>query len=383
MTGPAEFVSPLYKEFIDKSSLLFFTLDQKAVIQSVNLFAKNQLGASIIGRPFDSVIIDFYNTFDLDSLLEKGDVLHPLNLKRENGLPQTYHFRFISQGPEIYALGEVDNEELEIVRKEILNLNEDLSNLTRELHKKNAQLKALNQEKNKFLGMAAHDLRKPIGLILAYSDFLIDEALDTLSDEHLGFLHTIQKSCTFMKRIVDDFLDVSAIEAGRFELDPSPARFESILEQALRLNMLQAAKKGIALDVKADTPLPRMFIDPAKIEQVITNLVSNAIEHTQPGTKVEVRLSHFDSQVEFSVKDQGSGIPEDELDRIFKPFEKTSVKKTGGEKSTGLGMVIARKIIEAHKGKIWVESAVNKGTHIHFSLPISGTGHERSKQEGR
>ena len=165
MTGPAEFVSPLYKEFIDKASLLFFILDKKAVIQSVNLFAKNQLGASIVGRPFDSVIIDFYNTFDLDSLLEKGDIVHPLNLKRENGLPQTYHFRFKFQGPEIYALGEVDNEELEIVRKEILKLNEDLSNLTRELHKKNAQLKALNQEKNKFLGMAAHDLRKPIGLI--------------------------------------------------------------------------------------------------------------------------------------------------------------------------------------------------------------------------
>jgi signal transduction histidine kinase len=126
-----------------------------------------------------------------------------------------------------------------------------------------------------------------------------------------------------------------------------------------------------------------MIIDPAKIEQVITNLVSNAIEHTQPETKVEVRLSHFDSQVEFSVKDQGPGIPEDELDRIFKPFEKTSVKKTGGEKSTGLGMVITRKIIEAHKGEIWVESEVNKGTHIHFSLPISGTGHERSKQEER
>jgi len=381
MTGSAEFVSPLYKEFINKSSLLFFILDKKAVIQSVNLFAKNQLGASIVGRPFESVIIDFYNTFDLDSLLEKGDAVHPLNLKRENGLPQTYHFRFKSQGPEIYALGEVDNEELEIFRKEILKLNEDLSNLTRDLHKKKSQLEALNQEKNEFLGMAAHDLRKPIGLILSYSDFLIDEASDNLSDEHLGFLDTIQKSCTFMKRIVDDFLDVSAIEAGRFELDLRLVGLERVLEHGLRLNMLQAAKKGIALDVKADSPLPRLLIDPAKVEQVITNLVSNAIEHTQPETRVEIRLSLFDSQVKFSVKDQGPGIPEDELDRIFKPFEKTSVKKTGGEKSTGLGMVITRKIIEAHKGKIWVESAVNKGTHIHFSLPISGTGHERSKQE--
>ena len=81
-------------------------------------------------------------------ILEKGDVVHPLNLKRENGMPETYHFRFRSQGTEIYALGELDNEELETVRKEILKLNEELSNLTRELHKKNSQLKTLNKEKN-------------------------------------------------------------------------------------------------------------------------------------------------------------------------------------------------------------------------------------------
>jgi signal transduction histidine kinase len=361
----------LYETFLDQASIFFLVLDQGGTIEKINEFAQRQIGTNIIGKPFETIILDFYNTFDFSRFKNTPDVQHPLNIKRKNGMPQTYQFRFISSGASIYVLGELDNDEMENVRREILSLNEELNNLTRELHKKNAQLDLLNQEKNRFLGMAAHDLRKPIGLILSYSDFLIDEASDVLNEEHIGFLNTVQKSCIFMKRLVDDFLDVSAIEAGKFDLDLRSIIISDVLEQSLRLNMLQATKKGVDLSVETDQDLPLMTIDPPKIEQVITNLVSNAIEHTLPETPVVIRLGRKEDMICFSVADKGPGIPEDEIHKIFQPFEKTSIKKTGGEKSTGLGMLISRKIIEAHDGKIWIESRLGKGTHVYFTLPLN------------
>ncbi len=370
MTPDTAELGPLFERFLTHASALFLILDPNGTIQSANPFAKRQLGCQIEGRPFETCILDFYNTFDLSELKKSPQTIHPLNLKRKTGLPQTYHFRFETWGPHTYALGELDNDELENVRKEILSLNEELNNLTRKLHKKNAQLEQLNREKNQFLGMAAHDLRKPIGLVLSYSDFLLDEAASVLDKEHVGFLNIIQKSCTFMKRLVDDFLDVSAIEAGKFDLDLKPIEISTVLEQSLRLNVHQASKKGVGLAVKQDPDIPRLVMDPSKIEQVITNLVSNAIEHTKPDSQVVICLALNDTSITFSVADQGPGIPENEMAKLFQPFEKTSVKKTGGEKSTGLGMLITRKIIEAHNGEIWADSQVGEGTKIVFTLPL-------------
>ncbi len=219
--------------------------------------------------------------------------------------------------------------------------------------------------------MAAHDLRKPIGLVVAYSDLLIVEAAKVLSREQIGFLNTISSSCMFMKQLVDDFLDVSAIEAGRFELDLQPVAFDSVLAESLRLTNLAAAKKGIELEVHVEKNIPRITMDAHKIEQVITNLVSNAIEHSDPADRVLINLSFNDKSIFFSVQDSGPGIAPEEINKLFKPFGKTGTKKTGGEKSTGLGMLISRKIIEAHGGEIKIDSKLGAGTMIQFELLIN------------
>ena len=371
----------IFEAFLDYSSGLFLVLDKSGRILKANAYAKQQLGKQIENQMFDRIILDFYSTFELSAVEKEledsqpSDVVHALNVKHISGMPQTYLFRFCFTDKTIYAFGELNNDELESVRKEILGLNEELNNLTRELHKKNALLEQLNREKNQFLGMAAHDLRKPIGLAMTYSDFLIEEAGPILDEEQNGFLSTIHKSCVFMKRLVDDFLDVSAIEAGKFDLDLHPSSTFEVLEQSLRLNQLQAAKKEIRLNVQTPQDIPKVMMDASKIEQVITNLVSNAIEHTAPQTTVAIELSVKADHLVFSVEDEGPGIAPGELKRLFEPFEKTSTKKTGGEKSTGLGMVITRKIIEAHEGEIWVESVLGKGTIVFFTLPMTWRGH--------
>lgn len=362
--------SDVYERFVEKSATLFLVLSENGKILKTNAFAAAQLGQDIKGQPFESVLVNFHNLFDFSTIKDNPGRRYPLNIKKTDGLPQTYQFLFERTGGHIVAFGQCDQEELDDVQKQIISLNEELGNLARELHKKNAQLQRLNQEKNQFLGMAAHDLRKPIGLVLNYAEFLMDEAGSLLDADQMHFLDTIERSGRFMKRLVDDFLDVSAIEAGKFELDLYPADMQQVLEQSLQLNAFQAAKKKIVLQVKKGNHIPRILIDASKIEQVITNLVSNAIEHTNPETSVTIHLTGDEEGISFSVKDQGPGIPSQEMQRLFKPFEKISTKKIGGEKSTGLGMLITRKIIQAHRGDIWVESHLGEGTIVNFTLPL-------------
>jgi signal transduction histidine kinase len=359
----------VHKYMDQKAPVLFFTLSLEKRIITANRFAETIAGKSLINARFQDLVIEFNRPLDLESLIKDTGKEHLLTIHTTSGIPQSFYFSFVPADDHWLVFGRLDTDEIENMRKEVLALNQELNNLTRQLHQKNAQLKRLNEEKNRFLGMAAHDLRKPIGLVMSYSEFLIDEA-ETLDDEQMQFLRTINNSCTFMKRLVDDFLDVSAIEAGKFDLDLQPASIFNILEQSLELNNLQAIKKGIDLEVHCAGDLPSVSMDASKIEQVITNLVSNAIEHTYPATKVAVTLSADPQFLVFSVQDSGPGIPADEMDKLFKPFEKTSVKKTGGEKSTGLGMLITRKIIEAHKGLIWVDSPPGQGAKMSFKIPL-------------
>ena len=370
MEGDQKIPVETYVYFKDKAPVLFFLLSESGKIVEANRYANTITGRHLIGEHIRNVIVDFTNTFHLPTLINDPSKEHLLNVNTASGLPQSFYFSFKKVTNQILVFGRLDAEELENMRKELVSLNQELNNLTRELHKTNAQLQRLNEEKNRFLGMAAHDLRKPIGLVMAYSEFLIQEAENLLDAEHVGFLNTINASSTYMKRLVDDFLDVSAIEAGKFELDLQPASIHDVLAHSLRLNNLQAVKKGIDLRVNSEENLPRAILDASKIEQAITNLVSNAIEHTRPDSSVVITLSCDQQFVRFSVKDEGGGIAPEEMDKLFMPFEKTGAKKTAGEKSTGLGMLITRKIIEAHGGEIWIDSTVGKGTTVSFKIPI-------------
>jgi len=353
-----------------QAPVLYFTLSRQGRIVDTNAYAKTITGRDLVGEEFKDVIVDFGDNFDLTAASQDAANEQLINIATASRLPQSFYFTFRPVADHILAFGRLDAEELEYMRTEVLSLNRDLNNLTRELHKKNAQLKQLNAEKNRFLGMAAHDLRSPVGTVLSYTEFVLEDTEHLLDEEHIGFLNTIRTSCMFMRRLVDDFLDVSAIEAGKFELDRQPALLDEVLSRSLQFNTLQAKKKDIDLTVHCDKHLPHISIDAPKIQQAITNLVSNAIEHSEENGAVEIVLSANGRSVRFSVHDTGPGIAADELDKLFKPFAKASAKKTAGEKSTGLGMLITRKIIEAHAGEIQVESQVGKGTTVHFKLPI-------------
>ena len=256
------------------------------------------------------------------------------------------------------------------VYDDISALNNQLVAMQRELAKKNAELERLDALKNRFLGMAAHDLRNPLNVIYNYAEFLGYRAGERLDDEERSFLEAILESSQFMSDLINDLLDVSRIESGKLQLVWQAIDLTQLVERNLQLNRLLAGKKEIelVLDVEA-AGVPTIIADPGKLEQVLNNLISNAVKYSPLESRVVVRLRRHEEGVLISVEDEGIGIAAEEMDQLFRPFVTPATRGPAGEKSTGLGLVIVRRIVEGHGGDIWVESEEGVGTTFYVWLP--------------
>jgi len=251
-----------------------------------------------------------------------------------------------------------------------------------EVEQKNVELARLVEFKNHMLGMAAHDLRNPLTVVNTASSFLLDDSSRLLSAEQRHeFIRRINANGEFMLKLINDLLDVAKIESGRLDLELATGDLCGQIEENLTMNRMLAEKKGIRLDFAPECGVPLFRFDPGKIEQVLNNLISNAIKFSAPGTAVTVQASRVNDSVVVSVRDHGQGIPAEELDKLFKPFGKTTVRSTAGEKSTGLGLAICRKIVEGHGGRIWAESEVGKGSTFSFSLPAASDESQASSHK--
>jgi len=354
---------------METAALLFLVLDPAGRVMEENRYCRDLVG-DVEGAPLAAIVLDFAGIFSFPHLKQDPGAVHLLNVSTRSGLPQTFSFRFLDLGEQVLAFGEINNLEIETLRRNLLTVNNELSNLGRELQKRNAELVRFNDQKNQFLGMAAHDLRNPIGIILSYSEFILDEAGEALGEEHRQFLTTISRSSHFMLAMLNDLLDVAKIESGRLELDLEPVDLNALIGQNVVLNRVLAAKKAIHIDFEPDEGLPSLMVDPGKIDQVLNNLISNAIKFSPAGTIVTVRTQLGKDEVAVAVQDQGPGIPEAERRKLFQPFSRTSVRSTGGEKSIGLGLAIVKKIVQGHQGTIWVESGEGGGAVFCFTLPL-------------
>jgi signal transduction histidine kinase len=243
--------------------------------------------------------------------------------------------------------------------------------MQRELIKRNIELEKLNDLKNEFIGMAAHDLRNPLQVIEGYSVLLLGKRFGELSDEQQQFISLIKKNSDFMLKLITDLLSISKIEAGKLTLEFTETDLIPLLQRTIELNRLLFEQKQIQIEFLADEGLPKVRVDATKVEQVLDNLISNAGKFSSPNSIVEVRARKNQEEIVISVKDEGQGIPANELDRLFVPFQKLSVKGTAGEQSTGLGLAIVKRIVEGHSGKVSVKSEVGVGSTFSFSLPIS------------
>jgi len=236
-----------------------------------------------------------------------------------------------------------------------------------------AQLRQANEAKNRFLGMCAHDLRNPLASIRGLAEFLREPAIGPLNAEQADIVASIHGASQSMLDHVNELLDIATIESGELRLALAPAPLRLLADKAIRLAAIDAARKSTRIRLEPggdDTVVP---LDIARIRQVIDNLLSNAVKYSPPGSLVSVRIEQAGSPARavLSVRDQGPGIPEAERGRLFQDFGRLSVKPTGGEKSTGLGLAICRKIVEAHRGRIEAVNQPDGGCVFSFSLPIS------------
>ncbi|MEO7273089.1 MAG: ATP-binding protein [Vicinamibacterales bacterium] len=261
---------------------------------------------------------------------------------------------------------------------ELSRVNNEFANLQREVAKKNAELEKLNQLKNRILGIAAHDLRNPLSVILSYASFLESDAA-TMDERQREMVTTIRQTSESMLHMVSDLLDVAAIEGAKLTLDRQPTDLVELIRRNVKLNGVLSARKAITIELEAQASVPAIAIDRGKIEQVLNNLISNAVKFSHSGRAVQVSVTAAADIVTVAVRDQGQGIPEADLSKLFKPFSTTRVRSTAGEQSTGLGLAIVRSIVEGHGGRIRVESEVDRGSTFSFTLPLAPASRDAVK----
>ena len=254
--------------------------------------------------------------------------------------------------------------------EDLTRMNNELINLQRELVRKNLELEHLNQQKNELLGMAAHDLRNPLGIISLYSAYLLEELEPALPEDHAELVAKIRTASEFMLALIDDLLDFSTIESGKLQLDCGPADLRNLVEQNVRRNQVLANRRAIQLEFTAAPELPLISLDAIKIEQVLNNLIGNAVKYSPRGGSVEVTVSVMDDAIVVAVADEGPGIAPAEQDKLFRPFTRLSVRPADEEKGTGLGLAICRRIIEGHGGELSFESTPGTGSTFRFTLPF-------------
>jgi len=258
----------------------------------------------------------------------------------------------------------------------------ELSRLNDDLERKKKELEKLNEEKNYFLGMAAHDLKNPLSNILSFI-MLMKESMDQQPDnDNLKFINIIENSGKKMLKLITDLLDVTQLETGKLIPKKERINLTELIANNIETNQYLAEKKKIRIHFQHPDEAILFYADPNKLDQVMNNLLTNAIKFSYPGTHVQVTLSEKNQDVHVCVEDQGQGIPLDEQQELFKPFAKITVKATEGEPSTGLGLFSVKRIVDAHEGKMTVKSILNKGTKFCIKLPNAFPDKKRNDSIG-
>lgn len=228
----------------------------------------------------------------------------------------------------------------------------------------------LEQMKLDFVSMASHELKTPLTSIIGYLSVFINENKNKIEKEPLELLNRSLVSAQILFNLIENLLSVNKIEREQLSVTVEPSDYFTILKRGVEDSQNQAKLKDISLTLQTpQMSLPKVLLDPIRIFEVINNLISNAIKYTDPGGKIEVSLEVNPTEVITTVSDNGFGISQEAIPRLFSKFFRVSNTAQKAEKGTGLGLFIAKSIIEKLNGKIWVESEAGKGSKFHFSLP--------------
>jgi GAF domain-containing protein len=242
--------------------------------------------------------------------------------------------------------------------------------LFREIEDKSRQLETASRPKSEFLANMSHELRTPLNAIIGFSEVLSERMFGEINDKQAEYLTDILESGRHLLSLINDILDLSKIEAGRMELEPSEFDLPSAIENTLILVRERAQRRGITLGRTVDERLGMIRADERKVKQVLLNLLSNALKFTPEGGEIDVQARVHNGEAEIAVADTGVGIAPEDQEAVFEEFRQVGATARKGE-GTGLGLAISRKFIELHGGRIWVKSQVGIGSTFAFTLPLT------------
>ena len=267
----------------------------------------------------------------------------------------------------------------EAVSNDLQRCNVDLSKLEKErqaatenLQQCNIDLSNLANERENlfhFLSIAAHDLKAPLSTIQTYFGVLLGGFTGEISPRQTEILERCNTRTAQLLELISDLLDISKIQSGQVVTEMETIRLRTIIDDSVETGLALARKKGVELEVDIPKRLPHLYGAGSRLQNALTQLISNAVTYTKPGGSVKLSIANGPNAVQFEVKDTGIGIPKDELDQVFKEFFRGSNVNTKG---SGLGLSIVKGIIEAHGGNIWVESPCpedGKGCRFIFTIP--------------
>jgi PAS domain S-box-containing protein len=335
--------------------------DEEAMIRSFNRSAENIFGyreEEVLGRPVTILMPERY----------RED--HEQELERALAGGET---RVVGKTREAHGLRKDGREFPVELSLSTLKTREGMSfiGVIRDITERKRAQGAVEKLKADFMAMIVHDLRSPLSNLAGITSMLEEGLLGPVAEEQKKWLGKIGANVRNLIDLVNDFLDLSQLESGRIELTKEEVDLGQLIQTSLDNYFILAQDKKISLRKRVDPALARITADPRRLDQVFGNLISNALKFTPTGGEIEVGVClENEAQIKLWVSDTGVGIAPEEISQIFQKYRQTASGKNSSHKGTGLGLVICKMIVEAHRGKIWAESEEGKRTTFTFSLPL-------------
>jgi PAS domain S-box-containing protein len=359
-------------KYFNNSPVGYHFLDAELNIISINDTESNWLGyqrEALIGKPYSMIAKPENQDFSIQSKLKTyitdGSVRSlPVELTRKDGS----NMSVLVSSNAIYDTDGI----FKMTRTVVVDISEQ-KRLENELKKANEELFHLNQEKNRFIGIASHDLQNPISAIMMTTE-LFKKTGSNLSDVQRKLLRNVENATVRMSSLIKNVLNLNRIERGIIQPEFKLMNVKSCVWDVVNRNMIFAERKKIKLIFNAlNEKELNLATDCNYFSHIIENLISNAIKFTNTGKTVEVTVEKKDKTIRVHVKDEGQGIKHEELHLLFQQFEKLSARPTAGEYSTGLGLSIAREYAQILRGSIEVESEWGIGSTFTLVMPIEVT----------
>lgn len=366
-----------FREFFEAAPDAILEVDDEGLIRLVNEEAERLFGCprtELTGKLVEELLPERYRTAHLT---HRGYYQgHPVKRPMGSGLDLWARKADGTEFPVDIKLSPVQTDDglriMCVVRDitERRRTEEQVRTLNDSLERRNREVERANQLKSEFLASMSHELRTPLNAIIGFSDLLREQITPDLNDKQQRYLNHISHGARHLLTLINDILDLSKIEAGRFDLRLENLTLPNDVEDVFTALRPSAAAKRLQFDVQIE-PGPEIRADRTRFKQILYNLLSNAIKFTPAGGRITVEARQADNEMlRLAVSDTGIGIPLDEVESIFESFHQAAETTKGVREGTGLGLAITKRLVEMHRGRIWVESQVGQGSRFFVELPL-------------